>query len=175
MARGFSCLGRWRGFSFRRASRRGSVATEFALLAFPFFVLLVGVSELCLIETAQQLLENAAFNASRLGKTGYVAEGATQAETVEAVLTKELSSYGLLIDTSKLTTTQERYNSFVGASSGGGASGYGSAQEIVIYTVAYPWKVFTPLMCSLMGAACNQDTNTVMLTSTIVVRNEPYG
>jgi len=157
-----------------RPSQRGSVALEFALLAGPFFLLLMGVVELCLMEGAQQLLENAAFNASRLAKTGYVEEEMSQEQTITQILNERLSSYGSLIDTSKVVMTQEVYSSFTTASSGGGASGYGVEQQIVAYTVTYPWKVFTPLMCSAFGSTCTED-QVIHLYSKIVVRNEPYG
>jgi Flp pilus assembly protein TadG len=154
--------------------RRGSFVTEFAILAPPFFLLMMAVIELCLMEGAQQLLESAAYNTSRLGKTGFVTEGQTQAQTINQILVRELSSYGALIDVAHVTTTQASYSSFSGAAAGGGADGYGVEDQIVTYTISYPWKIFTPLMCSAMGSACGTG-NIVNLNSTIVVRNEPYG
>jgi len=155
-------------------TQRGSVALEFALLSGPFFLLLMGVVELCLMEGAQQLLENAAFNASRLAKTGYVAEDMTQEQTITEVLNEKLSVYGSLIDVSKVAMTEEVYSSFTNVEAGGGSSGYGTEQQIVAYTLTYPWKVFTPLMCAAFGSACTEDS-IIHLYSKIVVRNEPYG
>jgi len=150
--------------------RRGSTAVEMALLAPAFFLLLMGVTETGLMFGAQQLLENATFNTSRLAKTGYVANGQTQGQTVSQILTTELQSYGSLINTANVTMTEADYNSFTNAAAGGGASGYGAQQQIVVYTVTYPWKLFTPILSNLIG------TNGIVgLTSTIVVRNEPYG
>jgi len=175
MAKLLSCL-RFRSHSpVRDASRKGSFAPEFALLAPPFFLLLMGVVELCLMEGAQQLLESAAYNTSRLGKTGFHEEGKTQADAINQILVRELSSYGALIDPLLVTTTQASYSSFSGSGGGGGgAPGYGDAEEIVTYTISYPWRIFTPLMCAAMGSACGTG-RIVNLTSKIVVRNEPYG
>ena len=53
---------------------------------------------------------------------------------------------------------------------GGGTAGYGTEQQIVVYTLSYPWKLFTPIMSAILGT-----DGVVTLTSTIVVRNEPYG
>lgn len=160
--------------SKRNASRGGTVTLEFALLAAPFFLLMMGVIELCLMLGAQQLLESAAYNTSRLAKTGYSASGQTQSQTVSQLLTNLLSSYGALIDTSKVTVTETSYSSFAASSVGGGTTGYGTQQQIVVYTVSYAWPLFTPMMCTAFGSACKTG-NVVNLTSMIVVRNEPYG
>jgi hypothetical protein len=173
MAKFLSCLRFASHAPVRNASRRGAFAPEFALLAPPFFLLLMGVVELCLMEGAQQILESAAYNTSRLGKTGFHEEGKTQADAINQILVRELSSYGSFIDPLHVTTTQTSYTSFSGAGAGGGASGYGTAEQIVTYTITYPWRIFTPLMCSAMGSACGTG-RIVNLTSKIVVRNEPY-
>ena len=168
MAKVLSCL--WKACR-RDRKRRGIVAVEFALLAAPFFMLLMGTIELSLMIGAQQLLESVAFNVSRLAKTGYTDSGLSQAETVNQILVTELSSYGTLIDPSKVTMTQAAYGSFSGSSSGtGGTAGFGASNEIVVYTLTYSWKLFTPMMSSIIG------TNGYFpLSSTIVVHNEPYG
>ena len=152
------------------ATRRGTVALEFALLSPIFFLLLMGIVEISLMIGAQQLLESAAYNASRLAKTGYTATGQTQSQTVSQIVTNELSSYGILIDPSLVTMTAANYSSFSSAASGGGAAGFGGEQQIVVYTITYPWKLLTPIMSSIIGTG-----GIVSLTSTIVVRNEPYG
>jgi len=154
----------------RNARRRGSVAVEMALISPLFFMMLMGIMESCLMFGAQQLLENAAYNTSRLAKTGFVSSGQTQAQTVSQILTTELQSYGALINTANVTMTETDYNSFSSAAAGGGTSGYGTEQQIVVYTITYPWKLFTPMLSAIIG------TNGIVgLTSTIVVRNEPFG
>lgn len=45
-------------------------------------MLLIGITEMSLVMLAEHLLENAAYNASRKAKTGYVTEGKTQIDTV---------------------------------------------------------------------------------------------
>jgi Flp pilus assembly protein TadG len=150
--------------------RRGVTAVEFALLAPTFFLMLMGTVESCLMMGAQQLMENAAYNTSRLAKTGYTTSGQTQAQTVCQVMNTELQSYGALIDTANVTVTQSAYNNFAGSAAGGGVAGYGTQQQVVVYTVTYPWKLFTPMLSALIGTK-----GIVNLNSTIVVRNEPYG
>ncbi len=160
----------------RDKSIQGSTAVEVALLAPVFFLILIGLVELSLLFTAQQLLENAAFNASRLAKSGYAVAGETQAQLVTSLLDNELQSYGSMIDVTQVTTSAESYNSFNAINQAGqGISGFGSASQIVVYTVNYPWKLFTPMLGEIIGT-WNSITHTwqVNLTSQIVVRNEPY-
>ena len=156
--------------STHNAARRGSVVVEMALLSPMFFLFLMGTTESCMMLGAQQLLENATYNTSRLAKTGYVSSGQTQSQTVSQVLTTELQSYGALINTANVTMTETSYNSFTAAAAGGGTAGYGTQQQVVVYTVKYPWKLFTPMLSAIIGS-----NGIVNLTSTIVVRNEPYG
>ena len=139
-----------------------------ALLLPVFFLMMIGIIETSLMFTAQQLMENAAFNASRTAKTGYTVLGQTQMQTVMQVIKQELKNFGTLIDANKITLTSTAYNNFstIGV---GGSSGLGGAQQVVVYTVTYPWSLVTPMMSGLIGT-----NGTVTLTSKIVVRNEPY-
>jgi Flp pilus assembly protein TadG len=154
-------------------SRSGSTAVEMAMIAPVFFFLLMGMVEITMMLTTQQLLENASYNTSRLAKTGYASSGQTQAQTVVQVLNTELQSFGTLIDTSKVTMTEMDYNSFSAIGSGG-TSGLGTPEQIVVYTVTYPWKFFTPMIGEILGVLDANGNWVVNLTSRIVVRNEPY-
>ena len=152
-------------------ARRGITALEMALIAPVFFTMLMGVVEVSLVMLAQHLLENATFNASRLAKTGYVTTGKTQMATVMAALDGELGSLAPLIDVTKLSMTSTAYGNLSQINQPGqGVAGLGAAQQVVVYTVSYPWKFFTPMIGQIMGDANNMLT----LTSRIVVRNEPY-
>jgi Flp pilus assembly protein TadG len=158
----------------KRSRISGSTAVEMALIAPVFFFMLMGMVETTMMLTAQQLLENASFNTSRLAKTGYTAAGQTQGQTVSQILVHELQSFGTFIDTTKVILTDTTYTSFSGIGNDG-TNGMGKASQIVVYTVTYPWQMFTPMIGMVMGT---QDANgnwVINLTSRIVVRNEPYG
>lgn len=148
--------------------RKGATAVEMALLTPVFFMLMIGITETTLIETAQQLLENAAYNTSRLAKTGFVTSGQTQAQTVSQIMTQELQSFGTFINTANVTVTSTAYSSFTNIGAGG-AAGYGTSGQIVVYTISYPWTLFTPMIGNIIGT-----NGKITLTSRIVVRNEPY-
>lgn len=156
--------------------RRGSTAVEMAFIAGPFFFLLLGMVEVSLLLTAQQLMENVTYNVSRMASTGYVASGSSQLATINSLVNQELSGFGSFFDTTQVTVTSTSYSSFAAAQTGtNGTNGFGTPQQIVVYTVSYPWQFLTSMIGSLMGT-CGSQTNTCTMTisSQMVVRNEPY-
>jgi Flp pilus assembly protein TadG len=158
-------------FSERHRASKGTTAIEFALIAPTFFLLFIGLVEISLIMLAQNLLENATFNASRMAKTGYVVNGETQMQTVIGVLDTELGSLAPLLDVGKITMTSTAYGNLSQIGQPGqGTTGLGTAQQVVVYTVSYPWQIFTPIISTIIG----DDNGIITLTSRIVVRNEPY-
>lgn len=154
------------------SGRRGLSALEFALIAPVFFMMLIGVTEMSLVMLATHLIESATYNASRTAKTGYIEAGKTQLETVMDVLNYRLGSLAPLIDVSKVTTTYTAYGnlSSIGQPEQGEDNSLGTAEQVVVYTVSYPWKVFTPMIGNLIG----DENGIITLSSRIVVRNEPY-
>lgn len=180
-----------------RKDTSGANAVEFGIIAGVLTFIIMGVVELGLMMGAQGTLDNVAFTASRVGKTGYSASGSTQAKTITAAVQKAASDY---IDHNKIRITSTAYDSydsigkpepftdtnkngkrdngesFTDVNGNGsydtdrGKTGAGSAKEIVVYTAAYDWRFITPIIGRLIG------TNGVLtLKSRIVVKNEPYG
>ncbi|MGE4352446.1 MAG: TadE/TadG family type IV pilus assembly protein [Bdellovibrionales bacterium] len=152
-------------------ARRGVVSVEFALVLPVFIFLLVGIIEMSMMLLAAHLIENAVYNASRTAKTGYVIEGKSQIETVMGVIKTRLSGLSPLIDQDKLSVSWMSYGdlSSIGQPDQGTES-MGTPSQIVVYTISYPWKPFTPLIGDLIG----DDNGLIKLSSRIVVRNEPY-
>ena len=151
--------------------RRGLTSVEFALIAPIFLTFLIGTTELSLIMLVEHLMESATHNASRTGKTGYIEEGKTQMDTVMDALILRLGGLHPLIDVSKLTITSTAYGdlSQIGQPDQG-TEGLGTAEQIVVYTITYPWKMFTPLIGNIIG----DENRIINLSSRIVVRNEPF-
>lgn len=50
-----------------------------------------------------------------------------------------------------------------------GALGAGGSNDVVVYTVSYPWKLFTPFISSFFG-----NDGIVTLTARSVVKNEAF-
>lgn len=186
----------WRGLN-RKRRESGTTAVEFALLSPVFFTLALGIVETSMIMFTQNVLENAMFNAARVGKVGYVATGKTREQTI---LEEVNARAGSFIDTSKLMLASKSYDNFstiaqpepyVDSNRNGrydqgenytdlnkngkfdadrGASGQGNAQDVVVYTITYPWKMYTPLISNIMA----DSSGTYDLSAKLVVKNEPY-
>lgn len=175
--------------------QRGVTAVEFAVLAPVLLLMLMGIMEFSLIMLVSNMMESATALSSRLGKTGYAEAGKTREQTILASVEKRA---GTLIDASKLSVQSKYYEQFdqIGDAepwndtnhnntpdpgewtdiNGNGVydadmglAGYGNADDIVVYTISYPWDIKTPLMRELIG------TNGVFtITTHAVVKNEPY-
>ena len=177
-------------------SQAGVSAIEFALIAPTLMLLIFGIIEYALIMTVYNVMESSTSISSRLGKTGYAAQGITRAQTIINAITTRA---GTVIDADALTVTSKFYKQYdqindpepyVDTNGNGsrdngesytdingngqwdsdmGASGYGSAGDVVVYKVSYPWSVTTPIMRELIG------TNGIYtITTHAVVKNEPY-
>lgn len=151
--------------------RKGVASIEFALIAPALFFFLIGITEVSLVMLAEHLLENATYNASRTSKTGFVAENKTQLETVMEQLNIRLDGLAPLLDSTKVVVTYKKYADLSAIGQPGqGEDSLGTAGEIVVYTVTYPWTFFTPMVGNIMG----DEYGIMNLSSRIVVRNEPY-
>lgn len=178
------------------SDNRGVTAIEFAFIAPVLFIFMMGTVEMFVVMLAQNVMENATFNASRAGKTGFVDVSITREETIR----KSLDQYaGALLDTNLITISSKTYaefdeigqpEPFIDANSNGtrdngenytdvngngvydmdmGAASPGSASEVVVYQVDYPWTIYTPVVQQMFG-----DNGTVTLSARTVVRNEPF-
>lgn len=184
--------------SLRKLCRaeEGVTAMEFAFVAPPLLLLLMGTIELSVIFTAQNAIESAITNSSRLGKTGYTAQGQSRQSLIYGMIQ---SRAGTLINTANLTITSLSYGqisqigqpeayvdsngnqvhdsseSYTDTNGNGqwdsdmGAEGLGGAGDIVVYTVSYPWSIQTPILSQVFGTA-----GYYTIRSNVVVRNEPY-
>lgn len=181
--------------AFVRA-REGATAIEFAVVAPVLMLLMFGIIEFSLIMLVSNIMESATSISSRLAKTGYAESGMSREETILASVEEHA---GTLLDPAKLTVTSKYYAQFDqigdaepwndanhnGVAEAGeyddingnnqydsdmGLAGYGNAEDIVVYTVSYPWAVMTPILREIIGDAQGNFT----VTAHAVVKNEPY-
>jgi len=175
----------------------GATALEFALVAPVFFLLLFGIIEFSLIMFTKSVMEGATSMTSRLGKTGYSADGISRQQTLINLLAEK--SRGIM-DPEKIEVTTliyESFNSigdaepFTDSNGNGqwdagetfndvngngqwdddmGRAGLGNAGDIVVYKVHYPWPLKTPGVNALIG----DSKGSIPLDVSVVVRNEPY-
>lgn len=173
----------------------GTTAIEFAAIALALIYLMVGIIEFSIAMTVGNSLEAATNLSSRLGKTGYVDADAdlTQEETIYEEIERRV---GPMIDMDKLEITNEVYNDFesltipdlfqdnngdgdtedagewTDVDADGfrdGSEGIGTAGNIVVYKITYPWQVMTPLIGNIIGHG-----GIINLSAYSVVKNEPY-
>ncbi len=179
-----------------RASVEGVTAVEFAFVAPTLLLLMMGIMEVSLILYTQSIMEGAAYDASRRGKTGYTEANMTREQTILETLHQRTSA---LLDTNLITITSTAYNQFdqIGQpepftdSNGNGqrdagenytdvngnghydtdmgAAGAGIASQIVVYTITYPWPIFTPLIGHFIG-----ENGSINLSARAVIQNEPF-
>lgn len=184
----------WRRLLTLWRDTSGATAVEFVFVAIPVIYMMVGILEFSAAMTVSNSLEAATNMSSRLGKTGYVDTAADldQSETIREEIERRV---GPLIDMNKLDIDAKAFSDFGdvdnpeawndadedgepdpgewtdadGDNFCDGCTGFGGADNVVIYTITYPWTIMTPLMNRLLG-----EDGILNLTAYSVVKNEPY-
>jgi hypothetical protein len=174
--------------------RSGSTLVEFALIVPPLFLLMFGAVEVSQVMAVSNILESATNMSSRLGKTGYTEEGVSR----EDLIREEIEYRGAgLIDMDKIEIQSLVYDQFddIGqpepwndANEDGvvddgeytdingngqydidmGVEGVGDSDDVVVYTITYPWVITTPIVSAFFGDGI------VELAAHSVVKNEPF-
>lgn len=177
-------------------AQAGATAIEFAVVAPVMCILVMGIIEFSLIMMVYNVMEGATATSARTGKTDYVDASGNRQQTILDQITARAGS---LIDGTKLTVTTKYYKQYdqindpepyVDTNHNGqydpgepftdingngvwdadmGQSGFGSAGDIVVYTVSYPWAISTPIVSSFIGTG-----GIFTITTHAVVKNEPY-
>ena len=169
-------------FSTNSRRRRGAAASEFALIAGPFLVLIIGTMEVAWQLATGAALDHAALKASRFGATGSAQipewqRGGTPVADLPGTRTEAVrwlvstSTGGLIrLDAAQLTVTAENWSSLGAiAPTATPGSGEGGSGAIVSYTITYRQPFITgAVAASLWGG------NGFTHRTTIVVKNEPF-
>lgn len=159
----------------------GVTAVEFALLFFPFFLLIMGIIEVSLFYASGVALEGAATSASRLVRTGQAQQSGDPQSTFETAMCDQV---GVMIDCSDIIFEAVNLGqSFAGitatppnldddgnlVSSGFDAGG---SDNVVMIRLAYRHEFLMPLVGQFLGDGTG--TNSAQHLSTVVLRTEPY-
>jgi Flp pilus assembly pilin Flp len=174
----------------------GATAVEYALILPILLMFIVGIIEFNVLMYASAVLEGATSVAARSGKTGYTAAGVSQQTYIYNLVKTKVS--GILDPTQLQISSKSYANftavgkpepcisppaspctgtagvNFVDVNHNGvwdadqGAAGLGSAGDIVVYTITYPWYLMTPIVSPFFA------NGKVTLTSSAIVKNEPY-
>ncbi len=168
-------------FRVRRSlDRRGATATEFALVAIPFFTTIIILMETCWQLATGAALDHASLKASRFGATGSsempswqrrdTPEDELPATRADAIKWLVRQSTGGLIrsDPSLLRVTTRSFRS-LGGMAGTPDETAGGSDAIVEYTIRYT----QPFISGGLAASFWGGTG-ITHETTIVVRNEPF-
>lgn len=169
--------------SLRRFARakEGATVVEFALVAIPFFLLMVGLAEVSMIGFAQTSLDFAVSDTARTIRTGRVQTDGVSEGEVKQALCDELTEL-MVLSCDNLYLDIKDYPSFVDIDTvnpveDGNFSptgfGYepGAPSAIVVVRAYYNWEIITPFFKSLFANVSSGDR---LLVSTMMFRNEPY-
>lgn len=166
---------------FGRA-REGAAAVEFALVAIPFFLLIIGLAEIAMIGFAQTSLNFAVSNVARDIRTGNAqTQGATQTEIHER-LCNDMGQFLVLNCDDNLFLDVNRFDSFLDVNvdspiengqfeDGGFGFQPGAPSDIVVVRAYYRWRVLTPMFTTVFQ---NVGGGERVLSATMLFRNEPY-
>ncbi|HEY9539847.1 MAG TPA: TadE/TadG family type IV pilus assembly protein [Kiloniellaceae bacterium] len=156
---------------------RGSALIEFALIAPPFFLLLIGTLEVSMMFFASAVLEGATKEAARQIRTGQVQESADPLAAFQAELCGSMVG---IIDCSKVVFNVKTFSSFSAVSmpievdEEGEVvnTGFlpGGSGAVTVVRSMYRWKFSTPLMETVMPSGLAGR----LLVSTVAFQNEPY-
>lgn len=164
------------------ADKRGIAAVEFALIAVPFFFLIFGLLEVCVIFIMSSVLEHGASEAARSIRTGQFQQGGFGEVAFKNAVCAEL--FDLMSCGDKLSFDVKTFSSFAGTNnpspidSGGDLddSGFafnpGGQNDIVVIRVFYEWDLIIPIMSKPLA---NMSGDRRLLQATIAFRNEPFG
>jgi Flp pilus assembly protein TadG len=158
----------------------GATAVEFGMVALPFLALIFAILETALVFFANQTLEAAVSDSSRLILTG-------QAQTIgysQDQFTTQVCNrlYGLF-DCNKLSVNVKNYSDFDAINSAPPVSNGQIDKTKLVYTpggpgcieavsIYYPWPIYVTLLGNHLD---NFGTGTRLLVATAVFRNEPFG
>ncbi|TNE36100.1 MAG: pilus assembly protein [Alphaproteobacteria bacterium] len=176
---------------------RGTTAVELALILPVLMVVLLGIIELSMAMFINTVVEGSLKDASRLGLTGQIQDGTSNAQAIVDMINE--ASLGLLNLTTDDVTTLV-YENFASVGKGEpltydangngewdeadgdtyteingngvwdkdlGVAGLGAQGDIVLYTVKYNWNFLSGTIIPILNGV-------IPMSASIVVRNEPF-
>lgn len=161
--------------------RRGATALEFALVALPFFSLMLAIFETTAVFFASGTLENAVNDAARQIRTGQVqSTNMTSAQFTNLICGKITP---LLACDSNLVVDVRSFANFQAINFPPPLDNNknfqippqftpGQAGDIVLVRVFYTWQVVTPLIGATLA---NMAGNKRLISTATAFRNEPFG
>ena len=169
----------WKRF---RRSEEGAAAVEFAMVALPFMAMLFAIIETALVLFANQVLETAVADTSRLIMTGQAQAANMSKDEFKKRLCDRLGNMfdcngGVYLDVRNYSDFNSATNARPVDGSGALAPGTmnqfspGSSGAIVVVRAAYLWPIFVTRMGFNLS---DQQGGKRLLVGTAVFKNEPF-
>jgi Flp pilus assembly protein TadG len=163
--------------------RRGVAAVEFAMIAAPFFFLIFGLLEICVIFIMSSVLEHGLNEAARGIRTGQLQSGGSfDRDAFEEIICAEI--FDLFECEGAIELDVKTYSDFASTSNPSAIDEEGNlddedfefnpggANDIVVVRAFYEWELMTPVLSAPLA---NLSENRRLLQATVVFRNEPFG
>jgi Flp pilus assembly protein TadG len=159
----------------------GAAAVEFALVAAPFLALLFAIMESALIFFANQTLETAVTDSSRLILTGQAQNQSFDLTAFQQAVCQRTAAMftcsNIMIDVRTAATFSSTNTSLPVDQNGNLQNNFtyspGSPGDIVVVRLMYQWPVYVSLF-GLARSLSNMAGSTDLMMATAAFRNEPY-
>lgn len=169
---------------FRRFAEdnRGLAAVEFAMIAAPFFFLLFGLLEICMIFIMSSILDHAVSEASRPLRTGQAQKAEINADQFRESVCERLM--GILDCDNRLHIDVREIDGFASTPTGSPVDALGNIDpdqfdfqpggpnDIVAVRIFYEWNLIAP---GISMPLRNMSGNKHLMSASVVFRNEPFG
>ncbi|MEQ8301194.1 MAG: pilus assembly protein [Hyphomonas sp.] len=172
-------MAKWNAYA---QDRRGAAAVEFAMVAIPFFLLVFGLLEVCLLFIVSTVLEHAVQEASRQIRTGQAQESGFNEQNFRTSVCDKF--FGLLNCDDGLHIDVKAIDNFGAANltspidadgefdDDGFEYDPGGPNDIVAVRVFYEWNLITPVLTAPLA---NMADSKYLVQGNAVFRNEPFG
>ena len=161
----------------------GSAAVEFAMVAFPFFLMLFAIIEVALILTLDSVLENAAIDTGRLVRTGQAGAMGMTKEQFKSELCRRMSIFSGDCETRATIDVRVVTNFVIPPEDDPLSSGVFDPNVPLTYSNGAPnsWMLVRvwykhPLMTGFLAQAVSRAPDgAAMLSAATAFKNEPPG
>lgn len=162
-----------------RKNNRGATAVEFAMLAAPLFLLLIGTVQLGVIFLANQTLDAAIDNAGRLIQTGQLQGNGTDIDELKTLVCDQIPFLSSCEDNIQISINAFQEFADIDPDNLFTASGFpvvnnnfqpGLRNEIVVMTAV----VSVPVLSGEFLPITSQQDGNLLLSSSLVFRNEAF-
>lgn len=159
-------------------AREGAAAVEFALVAAPFFLLILAILEIALVFFAGSMFDNAVRETAREIRTGELQTAGGDEASFRAAVCSRVQ---IIADCDQISIDVRTFANFSDANFSGPFNGTGEfdssnfnfqpggAGDVVVVQVYYPFQLFVPSV----GLA-NMDGNKHLIAAATAFRNEPF-